>query len=215
MRSTADAASTVYVPYVEDTTSFGTALLVNNPGLVPANVTVTLVDADDPSGPSSGTASSRDIPVPINGATSIPDVVRWVLGETTATTSGKRGFLVVTTPQAVTAQAKIVDTVTLDPAVPETETSLTSAFSPLLVRVEPLPFAAVAAMARSPMALAAVGATGTTLSRFALSNPGASPATVELAAVNASGGAPTQPFVMTLAPNGQFFTDDAVPVLAQ
>ena len=33
---------------------------------------------------------------------------------------------------------------------------------------------------------------------------------MQLAAVNASGGAATAPFVVTLAPNGQFFTEDLV-----
>jgi N-acetylneuraminic acid mutarotase len=214
IRTSQDAASAVYVPYVEDTTSFATTLLVNNPGGVPANVTVTLVDAEDPTGVSGGTATSRDVLVPINGATSIPDVVRWVLRDTTTAPDGKRGFLVVTTPQTVTAQAKIVDRATLDPAVAQNETSLTSAFSPLLVRVAPLPFAVTGTAATSAAASATLAATaattGTTLSRFALSNPGSAPATVELAAVNATGGAPAAPFVVTLAPNGQLFTEDLV-----
>jgi hypothetical protein len=214
VRSAADVASTVYVPYVEDTTSFATSLLVNDPGTVPANVTVTLVDAEDPTGATGGTASSRDVPLSVNAATSIPDIVRWVLRETTTTPTGKRGFLIVTTPQGVTAQARIVDKVTNDPSTPANETQLASAFSPLLVRVEPLPLAGLASTEASPLALASLAATAssgssTTFSRFAISNPGSSPATVELAAVNATGGAPVQPLVVTVAPNGQFFTEDA------
>jgi hypothetical protein len=213
VRTAADVVSTVYVPYVEDTTSFATSLLVNDPGTVPANVTVKLVDAEDPTGATGGTASSRDVLVPINAATSIADVVRWTLRQTTTTPTGKRGFLVVTTPQGVTAQARIVDKATSDPSTPSSQAQFTSAFSPLLVHVAPLPLAALASTEASPLALASIGATAstastTTFTRFAVSNPGATPATVEIAPFNATGGPPAQPLLVTVAPNGQFFTED-------
>jgi Kelch motif protein len=212
VRSAADPASTVYVPYVEDTAAFSTTLLLNNPTLLPADVTVTLVDTEDASGASSGTATSRDVPLPVNAAMSIPNVVRWVLNSTATKPSGKHGFLVVTTPQALTAQAKIVDAVTGDPAVPQNESAIDNAFSPLLIRVEPISFAVTAPAASTPLAAEAAAATTsqTTLSRFALSNPGSIAATVELSAVNASGGAPTPPFSVTLPPNAQLFTEDLV-----
>jgi Kelch motif len=217
VRGASDAASSVYIPYVEDTTAFSTSLLVSNPTLVPADVTVTYVDAEDTTGGTSGTASSRDVPVAINADLSLPDIVRWVLRETTTTPSGKHGFLVVTTPQGVTAQAKIVDSVTLDPATPPLAASVTSAFSPFLVRVEPVSFVqsagATGATADLALASAAGGGTTTALSRFALSNPGSTTATVELSAVNASGGSPTQPVVITLPANAQFFTEDLVTAM--
>jgi hypothetical protein len=214
VRGASDVLSSVYIPYVEDTTAFSTSLLVSNPTLVPADVTVTYVDAEDTTGGTSGTASSRDVTVAINADLSIPDIVRWVLRETTTTPSGKHGFLVVTTPQAVTAQAKIVDSVTLDPATPPLDASVTSAFSPFLVRVEPISFVRSAgATADLALASAAGGGTTTALSRFALSNPGSTTATVELSAVNASGGSPTEPVVITLPANAQFFTEDLVTAM--
>jgi hypothetical protein len=139
------------------------------------------------------------------------------VAETTTTPSGKHGFLVMTTPQAVTAQAKIVDSVTLDPATPPLDASVTSAFSPFLVRVEPISFVrsagATGATADLALASAAGGGTTTALSRFALSNPGSTTATVELSAVNASGGSPTEPVVITLPANAQFFTEDLVTAM--
>jgi hypothetical protein len=210
VRSVTDAASTVYAPYVEDTTAFSTSLVVSNPTLLPADVTVTFVDTEDETGGSSGTASSRDFPLAANADMSIPDVVAWVL-DTTTTPTGKHGFVVVTTPQAVTAQAKVVDNVTLDPATPGLESAVTSAFSPLLIRVEPISFVQLGGS--SPVTAAAAGTTTTALSRLAVSNPGTTTATVELSAINATGGAPTAPFVVTLPPNAQFFTEDLVSAM--
>jgi hypothetical protein len=211
VRSMTDAASTVYAPYVEDTTAFSTSLVVSNPTLLPADVTVTFVDTEDETGGSSGTASSRDFPLAANADMSIPDVVAWVLDTATTTPTGKHGFVVVTTPQAVTAQAKVVDNVTLDPATPGLEGAVTSAFSPLLIRVEPLSFVELAGS--SPVTAAAAATPTTALSRFAVSNPGTTTATVELSAINANGGAPTTPFVVTLLPNAQFFTEDLVSAM--
>lgn len=53
-------------------------------------------------------------------------------------------------------------------------------------------------------------------SRFALSNPSALPATVQLIACNATGSpASSRPLLVTLAPHGQFFSDNlaAAPAL--
>jgi hypothetical protein len=198
--SLADTSSTIMVPYVEDTAAFSTALEISNPGPITANVTVSFVDVEDQTGGSSGVESSRDIPVPVNYGTPIADIVRWVQRSGGTTPSGKHGFIVVTSPQGVTAQAKILDNVSLDPAVPESDTTVTNAFSPLLVRIDPFAFAPVNGAA--PV---------TSETRFALSNPGAATATVELVPYNASGSpATSQPFVVTLAPNGQFFSDDLV-----
>jgi hypothetical protein len=196
----ADASSTVLVPYVEDTTAFSTALEISNPGSITANVTVHFFDTGDATGGSSGTQSTRDIAVAINSGAPIADIVRWVLRSTSTTPSGKRGFIVVTTSQgAVTAQARIVDKASGDPAVPESNAAISSGFSPVLVRVDPFAFAKVDAAAAAP---------STMQSRFSLSNPSPTTATVQLIANNATGSPAGAPFVVTLAPNGQFFSDD-------
>ncbi|HET7503739.1 MAG TPA: hypothetical protein VFK02_22115, partial [Kofleriaceae bacterium] len=196
----ADASSTVLVPYVEDTAAFATALEISNPGSFTANVTVHFFEAGDATGGSPGVESTRDIPVPVNSAAPIADIVRWVRRDSSTTPSGKRGFLVVTTPQAVIAQARIVDLASGDPAVPESTTPIASGFSPVLVRVDPFAFAPIDAAAGTPT---------TSQSRFALSNPGSTTATVQLIANNASGSPATSvPFTVTLAPHGQFFSDN-------
>ena len=199
----ADAQSLVYVPYVEDTTAFSTALELGNPGPTTANVTVKFVETDDTTGETSGVAMTRDLPVAINYGTPIADVVRWALRSSATTPSGKHGFAIVTTPQKVTAQARIVDAVSLDPAVPESDVTVTDAVSPILVRVDPFAFAVEKD--------AAAAAAGTQQSRFALSNPGSTPATVSLTPYNATGStALGAPFVVTIAPNGQFLSDNLV-----
>jgi hypothetical protein len=196
----ADARSTVVVPYVEDTADFSTSLEISNPGSSTANVTVKFVDSADPNGETSGVSHTRDIPVSVNSGAPIADIVRWALRDTGTAASGKRGFLVVTTPQAVTAQARLVNRFSLDPSVVDSNTSLVNGFSPLLVRVDP--FSPI-----RPDAIAAAAA-GTSSSRFAVSNPGAGSATVTLTAVNATGSAAGLPLVLTLAPSGQFFSDN-------
>ncbi|HEU4732243.1 MAG TPA: kelch repeat-containing protein [Kofleriaceae bacterium] len=196
----ADARSAVLVPYVEDTDELSTALEISNPGSFTANVTVHLFEAGDATGGSSGVESTRDIAVPVNSAAPIADIVRWVRRDPSTSPSGKRGFIVVTTPQAVTAQARLVDRASGDPAVPESSTPIATGFSPVLVRVDPFAFASVDAAAATP---------ATSRSRFALSNPGPSTATVQLVATNATGSPATGvPFTVTLAPNGQFFSDN-------
>jgi hypothetical protein len=196
MHTLADASASVVVPYVEDSDAFSTALEISNPGPITANVTVHLIDAADTTGGTPGTESTRDLPVAVNSAQPIADIVRWVRRDTSTAHSGKHGFLVVTTPQGVTAQARIVDNANLDPAVPDSG-AMTSGFSPLLVRVEPLPFSDLAA------------STSNSRSRFALSNPGTAPATVRLLAFNATGSAATShPLIVTLSPGGQFFSDN-------
>jgi hypothetical protein len=199
----ADAASTVYVPYVEDTDGFSTSLEIGNPGSTTANVTVKFVETDDTTGETSGLAMTRDIPVAVNYGTPIADIVGWALRSVATTPSGKHGFAIVTTPQKVTAQARIVDAISLDPAVPESDVTVTDGFSPVLVRVDPFAFAV------KTDAAAAAAAAGTQQSRFALSNPGSTTATVSLTPYNATGStALGTPFVITLAPNGQFFSEN-------
>jgi hypothetical protein len=62
-----------------------------------------------------------------------------------------------------------------------------------------LPFSQIDAAASSP----------NSQSRFALSNPSTLPATVRLVAFNATGSAASDhPLVVTLAPHGQFFSDN-------
>jgi hypothetical protein len=200
VHTAADARSTVVVPYVEDTADFSTSLEISNPGSVTANVTVKFVDSADPNGETSGVAHARDIPVSINSGAPIADIVRWALRDTGTAPSGKRGFLVVTTPQAVTAQARLVNRVSLDPSVADSNTSVVNGFSPLLVRVDP--FSPI-----RPDAIAAAAA-GTSSSRFAVSNSGTGSATVTITAVNATGSAAGLPLVLTLAPSGQFFSDN-------
>jgi hypothetical protein len=198
----ADATSTVVIPYVEDTSAFSTALEISNPGPITANVTVQFVDTSDTSGATSGTDATRDVPVPVNSAAPIADIVRWVRHDPATAHSGKRGFLVVTTPQSVTAHARIIDNNNQDPAIPDSN-AVTGAFSPLLVRVEPLPFA-LGGAATSP----------NSQSRFALSNPGAAPAAVRLLAYSATGGpASSHTLDLTLAPHGQFFSDNVAATM--
>jgi hypothetical protein len=199
----ADTTSSVVVPYVEDTSAFSTALEISNPGPITANVTVHFLDTSDNSGATSDVEATRDIPVAVNSALPIADIVRWVRRDTSTAHSGKHGFLVVTTPQGVTAQARIIDNANLDPAIPDSG-GVTNGSSPMLVRVEPLPFAPVGE----------AGTTPTSQSRFALSNPGATPATVRLLAFNATGQAATShPFIVTLAPHGQFFSDNVAATM--
>jgi len=195
-----DAASTVLVPYVEDTTAFATALEISNPGPTTANVTVHLIEAGDATGTTAGVERTRDLPVAVNAAAPIADIVRWVRRETTTTPSGKRGFLVVTTPQKVTAQARIVDRANRDPAILDSNVATANGFSPLLIRVEQTVFAL-------PEAGADAAAPTTSQSRFALANPGASTAVVQLIAYNATG-SQAATLTVTLAASGQFFTEN-------
>ncbi|HEY0482445.1 MAG TPA: kelch repeat-containing protein [Kofleriaceae bacterium] len=211
VHTAAEASSTVLVPYVEDTAAFATALEISNPGPITANVTVHFVETGDTTGASAGVERTRDIPIAVNSAAPIADIVRWARRETTTTPSGKHGFIVVTTPQKVTAQARIVNKVNLDPATPDSNASTANGFSPLLIRVDQTsfsqtPFGQLAGQAIDPEAVAAATAT-TSQSRFALSNPGAGAATVQLIAYNASG-SQAATFNVTLAANGQFFTEN-------
>jgi hypothetical protein len=192
-----DARSSVVVPYVEDTSAFSTALEISNPGPITANVTVHFVETSDATGTVTGVEHTRDLPVAVNSAAPIADIVRWAQHNEATTPSGKHGFVVVTTPQAVTAQARIIDKANLDPAVPDSG-GVANAFSSLLIRVEPLPYAPTTK-----------DTTTTSQSRFALSNQNAAPATVRLIAFNATGSAASNnPLVVTLAPHGQFFSDN-------
>jgi hypothetical protein len=121
------------------------------------------------------------------------DVIRWTLRDTSGVSSGKRGFIVVSSSQPVTEQAPLFNNSSLDREVPDAPLAATS-FTPLILRFEPF----------------AVGAQ-TTASRIAISNPGSTGARVELTAFNAGGTQATAtPLVVQLAPGGQFFTDDIV-----
>jgi N-acetylneuraminic acid mutarotase len=206
----ADTGSTSFVSYVEDSTAFSTALELGNPGPTTANVTVRFVQTSDASGASSGTEFSRDIPVAVNSAAPIADIVRWTQFSTATTPAGQHGFLVVTTPQGVTAQGRLVDRSSTDPATVDGG-ALSGGFSPLLIRVDQLPFfqvnPAVASAQPTELAAAAAAATPTTASRVALANPGTAPITVNLTAFNATGSV-AGTLSVTVAPDGQFFTEN-------
>jgi hypothetical protein len=204
-----DTGSTSFVSYVEDTTAFSTALELSNPGPITANVTVRFVQTSDSTGASSGVEHSRDIPVAVNSGTPIADIVRWTQFSAATAPSGQHGFLVVTTPQGVTAQGRLVDKSSTDPATVDGG-ALTGGFSPLLIHVGQLPFFQVnpALADAEPAALAvAAAATPTTSSRVALSNPGTAPISVNLTAFNATGSV-AGTFSVTVAPDGQYVTED-------
>ncbi len=203
VRHLGDAASRVMVPFVEDTTVFSSALEINNPGTIPANVTVRFTDG------ATGTVTSRDLVVATNSATPIADVIRWALGSSSTAPSGKRGFIVVETPQAVTAQGRLIAKANGDPAVPDQLTALASAFSPILLQVSPFSALSADSALSGPASAAAGKATSTTTgSRFAVSNPGDAAAIVEIGALNASGSAAAPPLVVNLAPHQQFFSEN-------
>ncbi len=232
VRRLADAASRVTIPFVEDSTTFSSALELNNPGTIPANVTVRFSDA------ATGVVSSRDLVVAINSAVPIADVIRWALRSTSTTPSGKRGFIVIDTPQAVTAQARLVTRANSDPAIPDQLTALGGAFSPLLLQVSSFSAVAGAATLSDTVAAAALtpaattagkgggggggasgggsggGTSSTPASRFAVSNPSNDPITVEIDALNASGTVAAPPFLITVAPQGQFLTDNLAASIA-
>jgi hypothetical protein len=202
-----DTASTSFVSYVEDTTAFSTALELSNPGPITANVTVKFVQTSDSTGASSGVEHSRDIPVAVNSGAPIADIVRWAQFSTATTPSGQHGFLVVTTPQGVTAQGRLVDKSSTDPARVDGG-SLTGGFSPLLIHVGQLPFfTANPDMSNVELGIDAAAATPTTASRVALSNPGGAPISVNLTAFNATGSV-AGTLSVTVAPDGQYVTED-------
>ncbi|HEX3765718.1 MAG TPA: kelch repeat-containing protein [Kofleriaceae bacterium] len=197
----ADTDTTSFVSYVEDTAAFTTALELSNPGPITANVTVRFVQVDDATGASSGIEHARDIPVAVNSGSPIADIVRWSQFSTATTPSGQHGFLVVTTPQGVTAQARLVDSSSKDPATVDGG-AVTGGFSPLLIRVDTLPFAQIGAAAST-----------TSDSRVALANPGTSPITVNLTAFNATGSVAGS-LSVTIAPDGQYFTENLGAAMA-
>jgi hypothetical protein len=203
-----DTGSTSFVSYVEDTAAFSSSLELSNPGPITANVTVRFVQTSDSTGASSGTPFSRDIPVAVNSGSPIADIVRWTQFSTATTPSGQHGFLVVTTPQGVTAQARLVDKSSTDPSTVDAG-AVTSGFSPLLIHVGTLPFfqAEPAGVATLDGLATAAAATPATTSRVALSNPGSAPVTVNLTAFNATGSVAGS-LSVTVAGNGQYFTED-------
>ncbi|HEX7836866.1 MAG TPA: hypothetical protein VF469_05350, partial [Kofleriaceae bacterium] len=78
-------------------------------------------------------------------------------------------------------------------------------FSPLLLRVDQASFAQTS-FAQADLAAAAAPA-NTSQSRFALANPGATTATVQLIAFNATG-SQAGSLTVNVAPDGQFFTEN-------
>jgi hypothetical protein len=192
----ADTASTSFVSYVEDTTAFSSSLELSNPGPITANVTVQFVQTSDSTGATSGTVFSRDLPVAVNSGAPTADIVRWTQFSTATTPSGQHGFLVVTTPQGVTAQGRLVDKSSTDPVTVDGG-ALAGGFSPLLIRVDQLPFSQVMGAASTPA----------TASRVALSNPGTTPITVNLTAFNATGSV-AGTLSVNLAANGQYVTEN-------
>ncbi len=181
-----DGSSNQVVGYVEDTDAFSTSLLLNNSGGFTANVTVLLFDVGDPAGGTAGEVSTRDLQVRVNSATSVSDIVRWVLGSSSETPSGKRGFLVITTPQTVTAQVSLVNRATADPANLDSGGAVSNAFTSFVL----------------------AGAT-----RVAITNPGTTLANVDLAAFNPDGSPAGAPARVQVVGRGQFFTEDIAPFL--
>jgi hypothetical protein len=215
VRSATDGAALVTVPFVEDSTTFATVLDLSNPGTSTADVTINFVDG------TTGETASRDLQVETNSAAPIQDVVRWGMRSTSPSPTGKRGFLSIETPQAVTAHGRLIDLANSDPAVTDQMSALGSAFSPLVIRIEP--FTGLLARVGGSGALGeaetpagaplASGATPTTLSRFAVSNPNDQPATVEIIALNATGSAAGPPLVVTVPARQQYFTENLIAAM--
>lgn len=192
------ASSTVFIPYVEDSDAYATALEVANPGTSPANVTVRFVAVNDPRGASSGAEHARDLAVASHGSAPIADVVRWAQRDGSTAPSQQRGFLVITAPQAIVVRARQVDRASGDPTVTDGAPALLGGFSPLVVRSD----------APSPAAAGRRLAGAIEQSRFAVGNPGTAPATVRITATDATGETAGPALTLALAPDGQFFTDD-------
>jgi hypothetical protein len=183
VRNIADGSNTLSVAYVEDTGDFRSDLQLNNNGSSTANVTVTFIDVADPSGVIAGTRSSRDIPVEVNSATMIQDVIRWALGTGGPDPLGKRGFLLISSPQAITVQVSMQDTTSGDPAISDEVVAASNSFTPMIAKS----------------------------SRVAIANPGTTPANLDLMPFNANGTpALFFPLRIRVVAGGQSFTDDIV-----
>jgi hypothetical protein len=209
VHGTSDTQTTSFVAYVEDTAAFSSTLELSNPGPITSNVTVKFVETADATGASSGVAHARDVPVAVNSGAPIADIVRWTQFSTATTPSGQHGFLVVTTPQGVTAQARLIDASSSDPATIDGG-AVVGGFSPLLIRIDALPFLQLgeaAGGASLPAMEAAAAASQVSLSRFAVSNPGGAPATVTLTALNATGSV-AGTLTLNLAASGQYITEN-------
>jgi hypothetical protein len=111
--------------------------------------------------------------------------------------SGKRGFIVITSPQVVTAQAEIIQRNSFDPGMTDTTTAMMNSLTPLVLRVEP--FGQGASDDRGGLAS----------SRIAISNPGAAAANVQLVVFNSSG-TPAGRLTVRVVGGGEFFTEDIV-----
>ncbi len=195
VRGVSDESSTVLLGYVEDGDVVGSHLRLSNTGPITANVTVRFVDVLDPSGETAGTDFTRDIPVRRNSATVIENVIRWVIRGDPETPAFRRGFLAITSPQPISGVASITNNLSRDPAMTDAARSLTSSFTPLILRLESL----------SPTQ------SGITSSRLVISNPGAATANVQLTPIQANGTpALPMPFAVRVVGRGQFYTDDIV-----
>lgn len=205
-----DVKTTSFVAYVEDTAAFSSSLELSNPGPITSNATVTFVETGDATGASSGKTHARDIPVAVNGGAPIADIVRWTQFSTATTPTGQHGFLVVTSPQGTSAQARLIDASSSDPATVGSG-AVIGGFSPLLIRIDALPFFQggddPAAAGAPAMEAAAAAANQISLSRFAVSNPGTAATTVTLTAFNATGSV-AGTLTVPLAPDGQYATEN-------
>jgi len=187
--SASDGANTLSVAHVEDTTEFSSGLQLNNNGPITANVTVTYVDVDDPTGGAPGALYSRDIPVPVNSATAIANVIRWALRSHSADPTGRRGFLLISSGQPVTAQASLVNNVSGDPAWLDATTAAAKSFTLL--------------------GAATLDLSISVSSRLVISVPAGPTANVKLMAFNPDGTpALFDPVTVQVVGGGQFFTDD-------
>jgi subtilisin family serine protease len=187
--STSDGTNTLSIAYVEDTAEFSSSLQLNNNGPFTANVTATFVAVDDPTGGTSGTPYSRDIPVAVNSGSPIANVIRWAMRSGSAEPTGRRGFLLISSAQRVTAQVSLVNSVSKDPAWLETKAAVADS-STLLGAANP----------DSSMPVR---------SRLVISVPAGPTANVRLMAFNLDGTpAISEQVTIQVVGGGQFFTDD-------
>ena len=196
VHNVADGSNALLVAYVEDTAAFRTDLQLNNNGPFTADVAIQFIDVADPTGGTPGVSNGREIQVRVNSATSIANIIRWALGSDSGDPTGKRGFLVISSPQTITALATIVNAANSDPASIDAAAGIVKGFSPLIIRVEPLDPAP------------------TVSSRVAIANPGTAAANVDLLPFNPNGTpALAAPVRVKVAGGGQLFTADIVGLL--
>jgi hypothetical protein len=170
-------------------TKFSSGLQLNNNGPITANVTATFVDVGDPTGGTSGTRYSRDIPVAVNSASPIANVIRWAMRSGSVVPTGRRGFLLISSAQPVTAQVSLVNNISRDPAWLDATAAVANSFTLL--------------GAANPDSSIPVR------SRLVISVPDGSTANVKLMAFNPDGTpALSDQITIQVVGGGQFFTDD-------